>query len=151
MSLIVQPAPRMTNEPRPNSAHRDTNSGVGGDANAVDQRHGCKSRNVPMGLSRRARRAYGWSDLGRYEMLCIDGSEGCGCFLLLVDCVDNFTSSTLDDNGNTDFCGIEEILIFGFGDDSLEIALLLLYSSSPDDCEYNLLAVNKVVWFLLFP
>ncbi len=27
------------------------------DANATDQRHGCKSRNVPMGLSSRERRA----------------------------------------------------------------------------------------------
>ena len=55
----------------------------------------------------------------------------------------------MDDKGVTAFCGIEEILIFG--DDSLEVALLLLCSSSPvDDCEYILLAlVNKVVWFLL--
>ena len=27
------------------------------DANATDQRHGCKSKNVPMGLSSRERRA----------------------------------------------------------------------------------------------
>lgn len=76
---MVQPAPRIMNDPSPKSAHRDTNSGVGGDANAVDQRQGCKSRNVPMGLSRRAKWAYGWSDFGRYEMLCFDGSEGWGC------------------------------------------------------------------------
>ena len=33
-------------------------------AKAVDHRHGWRSNIVPMGLSSRANRAYGWSDVG---------------------------------------------------------------------------------------
>ena len=67
MSLMVHPAPRMMNDPRPNSAHsfmsgREPSGCV---AKAVDQRHGCSSNIVPIGLSRRAKCAYGWSEGGR--------------------------------------------------------------------------------------
>ena len=70
MSLIVHPAPRMMKDPVANNAQSlrsgsvvDNPSGVV--ARAVDHKQGCKRRKVPMGLSSRARCAYGWRDLGR--------------------------------------------------------------------------------------
>lgn len=55
------------NDPIPNNAQR-VMSGVeprGNVANDVDHKQGCNSKKVPMGLSSRARWAYGWRDFGR--------------------------------------------------------------------------------------
>lgn len=67
MSLNVQPAPRMTNAPRPNSAICE----MGGKivpwslASKRPQRHGKNKSQVPIGRSSRAKRAYGRADAGK--------------------------------------------------------------------------------------
>ena len=69
MSLLVHPAKRIAKEPTPKSAKREsvdgmeekdepaaTAMGVEEVASAVDHKHGCRSRRVPIGLSIRDRR-----------------------------------------------------------------------------------------------
>lgn len=84
---MVQPAPLIRKEPRANFVQRfvKESSSSGDDVvaaaaavvvvvverssgaydNAVDQRQGWSSSIVPIGLSSRARRPYGWSEVGR--------------------------------------------------------------------------------------
>ena len=65
ISLMVQPAPRMTRAPSANlESIRTSGKCPAGATSAILQQHGHKSSHVPMGLSARARSRYGWYCLG---------------------------------------------------------------------------------------
>eukprot|EP00961_Rhodomonas_salina_P225461 3048241-Rhodomonas_salina.1 len=78
-SLIVQPAPRMTNAPIENFViiHRSGNDPMGATIPMLHM-HGHNSSHVPIGLSSRASKAYGWIEEGK--LFTID----CGVLILWV-------------------------------------------------------------------